>query len=176
MNNSFFRYLLWLLFFVLLQSLVFSQLPLGTYVYPMVYVLFILMLPIGYSRMAVLLWAFLTGLCIDIFTHSILGAHTSATVAMAYARPFILKLVTSKEDRENNVQLITKRNLGSRFFLTYISLAILLHHTIYFLIDTFSFFDFIHTVLLIVCSALLSILFVFFLSSLMPTSWNSASN
>jgi len=166
MNNTFFRYLLWLILFVVLQTLIFSRLPLGTYVYPMIYVLFILMLPITYSFSALLLWAFLLGLCIDVFTNGILGAHAAATVAIAYIRPFILKLVTVREDRENNTQFITKNTMRSRFFITYISLAIVLHHIIYFLIDTFSFFNIIHTFLLIILSSVLSIIFVFIISSL----------
>ena len=166
MSNTFFRYLLWLLFFVLLQELVFEQIPLGTYVCPMVYVLFILMLPVGYSPVSVLLWAFFLGICVDTFSHGIMGTHTISIVAMAYVRPFFLKLVTSKEDRENMTQLQAIHTMGARYFVTYASLAVVLHHTIYFLIDTFSFFNITHTLLLIALSSLLSITLVFILSSL----------
>ena len=175
MNNTFLKYLLWLVFFVILQTLIFSRLPLGTYVYPMVYILFILMLPIAYPHGSLLLWAFLLGLCIDIFTNGILGVHAAATVAVAYIRPSILKLVTSKEDKENNMQFITKYTMRSRFFITYIALAISLHHSIYFLIDTFSFLNIIHTFLLIFFSSGLSITFVFVMSTLMASPRRTAS-
>ncbi len=70
---------------MLLQILVLNHVYLGGYITPFLYVLFILMLPTGMNRMGLLAVAFLTGLCLDIFSN-MMGFHACCCTAVAFCR------------------------------------------------------------------------------------------
>ncbi|MDR1405925.1 MAG: rod shape-determining protein MreD [Prevotellaceae bacterium] len=154
---------------VLLQSFIFTKLPLTTYVQPCIYVLFILLLPVGHSSVTSLLWAFCLGLCVDLLTLDIVGLNTAATVALAFIRPHLLKLFLPKSDIDAYI-IPTSKTLGMRQFLGYASLSLLLHQTLFFLLDTFSFYDIIHTLLRILSSTVCSVLFIVLLQALFHES------
>ena len=67
---------------MLLQLLVLNYVYLGGYIIPMLYVLFLLMLPTSMGRIPMLLVAFGTGLLIDIMS-GVLGFHTLACTTVA---------------------------------------------------------------------------------------------
>ena len=68
-----------------IQLLVLNYVYLGGYTMPMLYVLFILMLPTGMQRIPLLLIAFGTGLVVDL-SNGVLGFHALACTAVAMAR------------------------------------------------------------------------------------------
>ena len=75
---------------LLLQVLVCNQLNFMGSLNPYVYVLFVLLYPIGSNRMGLIFLAFTLGLILDLFLDSG-GAHAAAAVSMAYMRPAFLK-------------------------------------------------------------------------------------
>jgi rod shape-determining protein MreD len=162
MNTNFIRLLFYCIILILVQDLVVDKLPLGTYIYPAIYTLFILLLPFNYSTTASLLWAFFIGLCVDIFSMDIIGLHTAALLAMTYVRPRLLKLVSSKDDMES-IAVPSSYNLGMRPFFIYTALSILLYNVILFTLDTFSFHNFFHQVLRILLSTLITTILILFL-------------
>lgn len=68
-----------------LQLLVINNINMGGYVMPMIYLLFIIMLPTNLKKVPVLLIAFATGLFIDIMSNA-LGFHALACTVMAMAK------------------------------------------------------------------------------------------
>jgi rod shape-determining protein MreD len=154
---------------VLLQSFIFTKLPLTTYVQPCIYVLFILLLPVGHSRVTALLWAFCLGLCVDLLTSDVIGLNTAVTVALAFIRPHLLKLFLPKSDIDAFI-IPTSRTLGMRQFLGYSSVSLLFHQTLFFLLDTFAFYDIFHTLLRILLSTICSVIFILLLQALFHES------
>jgi rod shape-determining protein MreD len=150
---------------VLLQSFIFTKLPLTTYVQPCIYVLFILLLPVGHSRTTALLWAFCLGLCVDLLTSDVIGLNTAVTVALAFIRPYLLKLFLPKSDIDAFI-IPTSKTLGMRQFLGYSSLSLLFHQTLFFFLDTFTFYDIFHTLLRILLSTICSVIFILLLQAL----------
>lgn len=165
MNSSSFNRLFIFVVMVLLQSFIFTKLPLTTYVQPCIYVLFILLLPVGHSRVTALLWAFCLGLCVDLLTSDVIGLNTAATVALAFIRPYLLKLFLPKSDIDAFI-IPTSKTLGMRQFLGYSLLALLFHQTLFFLLDAFAFFDLFHTTLRILLSTISSVIFILLLQSM----------
>ncbi|MEY4108469.1 MAG: hypothetical protein RL181_2811 [Bacteroidota bacterium] len=86
-------------FLALLQILVLKQIPFGPigsfYAEPMVYPLFLMLLPVQTSREILLLIGFALGLTMDMFYDS-WGVHASASVFLAFVRPSILRSIEPK--------------------------------------------------------------------------------
>src|SRR3989338_10251285 len=86
--------------FVLFQVLVLNHLELGWGVYPMLYPLFILLLPFEMATVPLLLIAFAMGLSIDALSNTF-GLHASSALIFAYFRPVIFKLFAPLDGYEN---------------------------------------------------------------------------
>jgi rod shape-determining protein MreD len=142
-----------------MQDMVVDKLPLGTYIRPEIYTLFILLLPFNYPPISMLGWAFALGLGIDIFSMDIIGLHTAALLVLAYVRPRLLKLVSPKDDMES-IATPSYHNLGWRSFIIYVMLSIAIYNTVLFILDTFSFHNFFHMLLRIISSTLATTFFI----------------
>jgi len=171
MNTSLHRILVFVVV-ILLQCFIFSRFSLGTYVQPSIYILFILFLPFAYSRVKTLLWAFLLGFLIDLFTSDVIGVNIAAVVAIAYFRPYILKLFSTKMDFDAYV-VPNARVMGKVSFIGYILLCVLVFHVLFFFIDSFGFYDISHTLLRILLSTLCSFLLIILLQTLIPGKYKA---
>lgn len=155
-----FRWKLLLIFvvLVLLQVLILNNVYLGGYINPQVYVLFILMLPFNIRGWHLLLLAFFLGLVIDVFEDS-LAIHAAATLMLAFARPLVLKLLTGKQPDDVG-DIPSFRTLGTLTLFVYSLILIFLHHLVLFLMETFHFRELTETLVRVVFSSVLTLLFV----------------
>lgn len=139
---------------LLAQVFIFNKINLGGWLNPMVYPLFILLLPFETNKNFSLILAFLLGISIDLFTGSI-GLHTSALVFMAFMRPLSLRLISSSKNYETGI-MPGINDLGYVWFISYTFSLIFLHHLFFFIAESLSFNDFAYTLLRIILSTLLS--------------------
>jgi rod shape-determining protein MreD len=146
------------LFLVLLQVLVLNHIQWSGFVNPYVYILFILLLPYETPKWMVLVAAFILGLTIDMFNNTS-GMHAAACVMLAFARPRILKLIAPRDGYESETKL-TPFVMGFKWFVTYVSLAVLLHHFIYFYIEVFRFNEFFFTFFRALLNSIITILLI----------------
>lgn len=152
--NNFIRFV----FLILFQVLILNNINLGGYVNPFFYVYFILLLPFSTPRWALLGLAFLLGMGIDIFTNTP-GLNATACVAMAFARPFIINIISTST--ESLIGVNPKiRNQGIKWFFYYALILILIHHTVLFYLEVFRFEEFFQTLFRILVSSALTLLFV----------------
>ena len=128
------------------------------------YVLIILLLPIGTPNFILYTLAILTGLSIDAFYDSI-GIHAAACVVLALFRIFFHN-ITIELDDQASFNTPSWGNMGFKWFSTYILLGVLIHHFTLFLIEAFSFSNFIQTLSSIVLSSLFTILIILVISLL----------
>ena len=70
---------------VLVQVLVMNNIQISGLIIPYVYILFILLMPFETPKWLLLINAFLLGLSIDFFSHT-LGMHAAASVFIAWIR------------------------------------------------------------------------------------------
>jgi rod shape-determining protein MreD len=147
---------------VLLQVLLLNHINFLGYVNPYLYILFIISFPLDGNRSLLIFLSFLLGLSIDLFGDSG-GVHAAASVFIAYLRSPILKF-SFGVSYEYNMIRIDKAPLIER--LTYISLMVLVHHLVLFILEIFSLshillllkstlFSGIFSVILIFCTLLL---------------------
>ncbi len=150
--------------FVLLmafQLLVLSNVYLGGYVLPMLYVLFILMLPTGMRRIPLLLIAFGTGLTVDLM-NNVLGFHALACTVVAMMRIWYAdRILTRGEPIVINTPSI--RNVTPQYFITYLVLMYAIFYLVYFTSELFGSRGFgdmlLATFLSTIASTLLAVLY-----------------
>ncbi|WP_340114569.1 rod shape-determining protein MreD [Maribellus mangrovi] len=145
---------------VAVQVLVLNQIQFSGFINPYIYVLFIMLLPLNAPRYAVLLFSFFIGLAVDIFSNS-LGIHTFAAVFVAYARPLVIRIITNREEELSDYPGLVQT--GVVWFLSYTAIMVVLHHTVLFYIEVFTFDNFFNTLYRVFLSSVFSI-FVIVLS------------
>ena len=99
MNNIVWKNIGRFVLLMALQLLVLNYVYLGGYVMPMLYVLFILMLPTYCDKLLLLSLAFLSGLCVDIFSNT-LGFHTFAATLIGFMRIIFADRIITQNDKE----------------------------------------------------------------------------
>ncbi len=136
---------------VLLQVLLLNNIRIGGLINPYIYVLFILALPLETSRGLMLILGFAVGLAVDFFTRTI-GMHTFAAVAIAYARPILLRLIEPREGYELGMRP-TVKEFGFTWYLTYAGILIVVHHFCLFTIESFRLVEIGYTLLKTIMSS-----------------------
>jgi rod shape-determining protein MreD len=158
MINSILRFGLIFILLILLQVLLFNNIQFSGYVNPYVYIMFILLLPIDIPSWLLLILSFVTGLIIDFFSGSP-GMHTSATVLVAFIRPYILRIVSPSDGYESGSDP-SMLSYGFRWFFFYALLVVLVHHTALFYLEVFRFAEFFRTMLRVLLSSIFSMTFI----------------
>lgn len=135
--NNIFRFSI----LVTIQVLLLKDLELGgtnfNYIQVYIYPILLLLLPVGINRSYLLLIGFFLGLLIDIF-YSSLGVHASASVFIAYIRPYILKGFEPRGGY-NESHSPTKYRMGNTWFFRYLAIMLVLHLFFLFSVEAFSF-------------------------------------
>lgn len=121
--------------FIVAQGLIFGQLEFGFGIHPMVYPLFILMLPFDTRPVVLMILAFFTGLGVDFFMNTF-GLHTSAAVLVGYLRPELFRLF-SPRDGYDVLREPAMSEWGFQWFFQVTGTSILIHHTWFFLLEYF---------------------------------------
>lgn len=104
---------------------------------PLVYPLFLLLLPFETPVPLLLLLGFALGLTVDTFSNTP-GMHAAACVLMAYLRTNVLTALLPKHLSEYPNQAPNVKNMGWMPFLTYALFLVLVHHLLYFLVELWS--------------------------------------
>ena len=136
MYNTLIRNILRFVVLLIVQVMVFDNLQLGSYIHPYIYVLFVLLLPFDTPKWRLLIDAFLIGIAVDIFNGTP-GLNASATVLMAFVRPFIIEITSRKSDIEDKYAP-TITEMGLQWFAVYALLLLLLHNLVLFWLEAFS--------------------------------------
>lgn len=158
MNRIVINNLLRFILLVLLQVLLLNRINFYGYLNPYVYILFIMLLPFETPGWLLLLFAFITGLSIDIFSGT-LGLHTAATVFLAFVRPAVIRLAGEKPEYDNTSQP-TLREMGTKWFFGYAIVMTLAHHLVLNFVDVFSFAEFFQTLLRVLLSSVMTLVFI----------------
>jgi rod shape-determining protein MreD len=143
---------------VLIQILILNNIQFSVYVNPFIYILFILLMPFETPNWLILLSGFLLGMTIDLFSNTI-GMHASATVFMAFLRPYVLKLLEPREGYEPGT-FPRLYYFGFSWFLSYSVILVSFHHLFLFYIEVFRFADFFSTLIRVIFSTLFSMVII----------------
>ena len=136
MNNHFIKYLGLLPLYVLLQVVVLNKILFSAYINPFLYVILIISLPLKTPKWFLLLYAFLLGFSIDLFSGS-LGFHSTATILIAFIKPFISK-ITIPYNILAETDEITLKKVGNKAFITFSLFLIFTHNSCLFITEHLS--------------------------------------
>lgn len=151
MINEIGRNIIRFMLLLLAQGLVVNNINLGSYFNPYIYILFIIALPFDTPKWSLVPIAFGYGLLMDAFTNT-LGLHASACVLLAYVRPRTLRLFAPRDGYEYGMSP-NVQSMGLTWFLYYAGVMILIHHTLFFLLEAFRFEGLFQTILRIIGSS-----------------------
>jgi rod shape-determining protein MreD len=153
------------LFFLLvfLQIWLFNSIHLFGLATPLLYIYFLIKLPINMGRNTVLILSALMGLFIDIFEYTP-GLNMLALVIIGFLRYYFLKLFVPKDVFDVFAPSFT--SLGKLLFMRYAGTLALIHALILYAIESFTLFDPFLLLLRIVSSFLLTTLFIFAFESI----------
>lgn len=140
---------------VIFQVMVLNYLEPGFGIYPMIYPLFIFMLPVELATVYVMLLAFLIGMAVDSASNTY-GLHASSSVLMAFLRPQVFKWLSPREGYEN-IETPSLYSLGTRLFIYSYALLLVFHNSWYFFVESFKLNEFLWVLLKIVLSTAVSL-------------------
>lgn len=143
---------------IALQVVILNNVQLSGFINPYLYVLFILLLPVKFPRIPALVLGFITGITVDMFTNT-LGIHAAATVAMTFARPFVLNLFAPRDGYEAEA-VPNIKDFGLNWFLVYASVLVFIHHLVLFYAEVFRISEFFSTLLRVFLSSVITLLLI----------------
>ena len=122
---------------MLVQIFVLDQIHFFGFISPMIYFLFVLLVPIRIKLAPYLLLAFFYGWILDTF-HDTGGAHAAACLTLAFFRNFLLGIVYGESYKLQNLK-ITRSPLNRVILL--LILSVIIHHLVYYLLVIFNIFQ-----------------------------------
>lgn len=155
-----------ILFFVMviLQVFLFSRIGISIYVNPLVYIAFLILLPMEIAGALLLVLGMVLGMTVDFFMGTA-GINTIATLFAAFCRPAVLTLLVGKDKvKEGGVPNVNR--IGLKRFLRYAGVIVLLHGTVFFVLESLTWSFFYLTLLRIICSSVITLLLVYFCQKL----------
>ena len=174
--SDFVRNLIRFMLLIMVQVYVLNTIPhLHQFITPYIYFLFILWLPFNISRIGLLITGFITGMTLDFFTMTP-GLHAAACVLVAYARPFIINILTPKETSEFNYREPSPKSLGWTPYFVYIFVLTLLHHGYLTLLEWLSFGTFLSFLIKIIATTAISMLLILTIELLFPRRMKFRTN
>lgn len=159
-----FPYLLLFAVAALLQVFLFNNLALSVYFNPLVYLVFLVLLPMETPPAGVLLAALAMGLTMD-WTMGAAGLNTASLLPVAMMRLRLLQAVGGRE----NIRLggvPSPMRLGAGNFLRYLVVLVAAQHLLFFLLETLSWQQLGHTLLRFAVSSVAAVVFVWLLARL----------
>lgn len=130
--------LLQMLALLALQVLVMNHVHVMGYGSVLAYVALLLYFPTGSSRIGTLLWAFILGFFVDMFSNTP-GVSSASLVFAAMFQPGLLRLFTPKDALEDMTPNYHTMGVGNH--MKYLTSLLLLHHFAYFVLESFSYFN-----------------------------------
>ncbi len=162
-------YIVLFLVAISLQIFVFNQIVFLSLINPLVYIIFLMLLPIETPKIYVLLLAILLGVVMD-WSMGAAGLNSIATIFVGFVRLNLFTIICGKERvLEGGVPSVSRLGMGD--YISYMLLFIALHHVVYFAFEALTISNFLYIVLRMVTSMAATTLFVLLLSRLFTSKY-----
>lgn len=157
-------YILLFLTAVLLQLFVFDPIHVWMYFSPLVYVAFIILLPMNTMPVIVLALGLLLGVTMDFFS-GMGGLHTIVTLFTAYIRRFVMAFTLGREYTDEG-GIPSVKSLGGDKFMRYAAFMVGIHCLLYFSLESLTWKYYYIVVLKTIVNGAVTLLFVWLISLL----------
>lgn len=158
MTKEILRFTMLFVLLVLCQVVVFNHICLFGVAIPLVFVYFLVKLPVTLGLNWVMTLAFVLGLTVDMFSNT-QGMNALACTLLSVARMPVMRLYVPRQDDIVNPEP-SVRSFGVAVFMKYALTLVALYCTLFFIIESFAIFDFLRLLLRIVCSTLLTFVII----------------
>lgn len=145
------------LVFVLAQTMVLGRIHLFDYATPLLYVYFVAMFPRNHPKWATLLWSFMLGLVIDIFSNTP-GVAAASLTLIAVIQPYFFEIFVPRDSLEDLRP--SMRTIGVVKYLYYIIILVILYCVVFFSLETFTYFNWAEWLKCVVGSAAITLVFI----------------
>ncbi len=142
---------------LLFQVLVLNHFEISRLIYPMMYVILILDLPVKINQLTLIAISIFLGICLDALSDTF-GLHTSSLILLAYIRPIVLKYIRPR-DGYDKINQPTLREMGKFWYTEYALIMLFIHHLWFFSFELFR----LDLIGIIILKSLLSTFFSFIL-------------
>ena len=163
MNIDFLKRLLWFTVLVMVQVFVLNHIHLFAVATPLLYIYFILLFPRNYPQWAIMLWAFIMGLTIDVFTNTP-GITAGSLTLLAALQPFVLHLFIPRDSSENFQAGLDMLSVPQ--YTWYVFILTIIYSFIFFSLEMFSFFNVVEWLQCIGGSTLLTLVLILVVENL----------
>lgn len=128
------------------------------FVNPYLYVLFLITLPFDTPGWLLLILGFVTGISVDVFSNT-LGMHASATVFLAFLRPYVLRAFAPRDEYQPGT-IPVMNHYGFSWFFRYAFILVLAHHLFLFYVEVFSLTHFFSTLWRVIVSSAFTMMLI----------------
>lgn len=146
----------------LVQVLVLNYVWLFNVATPLLYVFFAITFPRNSAKGEVLVWCFMLGLVIDLFSNTP-GLASGSMTLIGLLQPYLLELFVPRDSAEN--MEVSVATLGMGKFFTFSLILTLLYSLLFFALETFNFFEWQMWLLRSVCSTTLTMVLMLAIES-----------
>lgn len=154
MAKEIIKFTLMFIALTLCQVVVFNHICLFSVAVPLVFIYFIVKLPVTLGVSWVMTLSFILGLTVDIMSNT-QGMNSLACTVLAVTRLPVLHLYMPRQDTLSNPEP-SIRTLGPAIFMKYAITLTAIYCTLFFIIEAFAFFNPVHMMLKIASSTLLT--------------------
>lgn len=162
MKLEFFKDILVFFIICLVQVLVLNHIHLLNCAMALLYVYFALMFPYNYPRWGVLVWCFLMGLIMDIFSNTP-GVAAASMTLIGLLQPVLFSAFVQHDNQEEVKPHL--HSMGFANYFSYSSILVLVYCLVYFSLEAFHFFNWLQWLKSIGGSALLTLILIFVIES-----------
>ena len=146
----------------LVQVLVLNYVWLFNVATPLLYVFFAITFPRNSAKGEVLVWCFMLGLVIDLFSNTP-GLASGSMTLIGLLQPYLLELFVPRDSAEN--MEVSVATLGMGKFFTFSLILTLLYSLLFFALEAFNFFEWQMWLLRSVCSTALTMVLMLAIES-----------
>lgn len=146
----------------LVQVLVLNYVWLFNVATPLLYVFFAITFPRNSAKGEVLVWCFMLGLVIDLFSNTP-GLASGSMTLLGLLQPYLLELFVPRDSAEN--MEVSGATLGMGKFFTFSLILTLLYSLLFFALEAFNFFEWQMWLLRSVCSTALTMVLMLAIES-----------
>lgn len=158
MAKEIIKFTLMFIALTLCQVVVFNHICLFSVAVPLVFIYFIVKLPVTLGVSWVMSLSFILGLTVDIMSNT-QGMNSLACTILAVTRLPVLHLYMPRQDTLSNPEP-SIRTLGPAIFMKYAITLTAIYCTLFFIIEAFAFFNPVHMILKIASSTLLTFIVI----------------
>ncbi len=146
------------------QIFIFDSLSTSVFFAPLVYIVFIVLLPVETSRIMMLGAGILTGYVMDMAMGTD-GLNSIATIGVAYLRTPILKVIAGKK-RAAERGVPSDLLFGDGDYIRYLVVMVILHHALFFAFESLSIANVLYSLVRFLVSGVATTLFVWLIARL----------